>query len=248
MAYQLVTGSGQTPAMINCMKPWKGKALKMNPRITLASSAIFTLFIFISGCTFFEAPVQLDDLATAEPTSPPVPTSSTTPRQVVPSNPVAASTNASNTIFTIGLLEDLPDDAVNIAVVHFSVRGSNRDTERDVAMCRAMLETIPPTRIDQIPPSPGTIVLWPVSNSNTGSTCLEMLTNYDPVDISNETARKVNDTVAGPFLLTRNNKLRKRMIFDMSYRSRQSIKNAIGEWQALLGSDPENWPAYRSSR
>ena len=115
-------------------------------------------------------------------------------------------------------------------------------------MCKALLETIPPTRIDQIPDLPGTVILWPVSSSNSGGTCIEMLTDYEPVDISNETAAKVNDSVAGPFLLTRNNTLRKRMIFDMSYRPRQSLKAAISEWQALLGSDPANWPPYRSSR
>lgn len=230
----------------------------------LLSSLLLAPVIGISGCTFFEEPLSdlgeitpgtppsSDSLPSSDPvtisTLPPPPSQTLPVGQPIPEIEEAPVTEGTGSFFSIASIADIPEDAQNIAVVHFSRTGGNRDTNRDLAMCKALLDQMSATPVSEIPANPTLVTLWPVSIGNTGDTCLEMITNYEPIDISNETAAKVNDSVSGPFLLTRNSALAKRMIFDFSYIPNQSLARGISEWQSLLGSDPANWPGYRSAR
>jgi len=248
----------------------------MRKSITWLCTLLLAPTVALTGCAFFEEPLNdLGDITPGPPpasdpqpssgpvtisTLPPPPTPATVPAQttapVTPGTTTLPKPIADNTPPTragtgswlsVASIDAIPEDAQNLAVVHFSRTGRDRDTNRDLAMCKAMLERLPVTPVANIPANPALLVLWPVS-SGSGDTCLEMMTNYEPIDISNETAVRVNNSVAGPFLLTRNSALGKRMIFDLSYIPEQSLARGISEWQSLLGSDPVNWPGYRSAR
>ena len=217
----------------------------------LAAIAITT----VSGCAFLNEPVQdLRDLTGSAPTSdaPPAPQPLQAPSEVVPPSPIQnlpaaptipASVSGSSYLI-VAPIESIPDTARNIAVVHFT----RKDTDRAVAMCKALTETLTLTDTSELPESALNVALWPVANDNAGANCIEMLTDYEPIDITIEAAKRVNEKSAGPFLLTQHRDSGKRMIYDMSFVSRAALKSAVGEWRSLMGSDPANWPPYRSAR
>ena len=115
-------------------------------------------------------------------------------------------------------------------------------------MCKALLERFPVTEPASVPANAANLIVWPVRNEAAGATCLEMLTDYEPIDISNETAEKVNSQSDGPFMLTRNTPLDKRMIYDLSFVRPKALSAAVGEWQLFMGSAASDWPAYRAAR
>lgn len=201
-----------------------------------------------AGCAFFEEPVsELRDLAPASPAStsnsPPAPAPQT--QVATPTAPTATIQSSPGTSYLIvAPIENLPDDAGNVAVVHFT----RKDTERALALCKALIENLQLTDVQDLPAQATNVALWPVANDNAGSNCIEMMTDYEPIDISVEAAKRVNDTAEGPFLLTQHMLTGKRMIYDMSFVSRNVLKTAMGEWKSLIGSEPANWPAYRRAR
>jgi hypothetical protein len=144
---------------------------------------------------------------------------------------------------TVASLIDIPEDATNLAFVHFT----QSDSDRALAMCQAM-QSVPVVPVENIPAGAATVLVWPVANTGVGSSCLEMISSYEALDISNATAERVNDSARGPFLLTRNSQQNKRLVYDLSFIDRGKFKSAVDEWRSLLGSDPQNWPAYRSAR
>jgi len=81
-----------------------------------------------------------------------------------------------------------------------------------------------------------------------GDSCVEMLSDYENIDISIETAEKVNDQSDGPFLLTRNTPADKRLIYDFSFLKARAIPSALGDWQSLVAGDAGSWPPYQSAR
>ena len=235
----------------------------------LASTSIL-LLVSLSACAFFNEPI--DGLgtpttsvpATGVPSSlPPPATTANVPAPVQPSVtqtataqqtervPAAsqsanASNSASGTYFTVATLFDIPENSNNISFVHLTSTGGS--TRRELAMCRALLERFPVTEPALVPANAANLIVWPVRNEATGGTCLEMLTDYEPIDISNETAEKVNSQADGPFMLTRNTPLDKRMIYDLSFVRPRALPAAVGEWQLFMGSAASDWPTYRAAR
>lgn len=219
----------------------------------LAFIAITTL----SSCAFLDEPVAdlrdltgstPTDIAPAAPQQLPAPSAVATPtpaptKKLPPAPSIPASQSGSSYLI-VAPIESIPETARNIAVVHFT----RKDTERAVAMCKALTETLTLTDPGELPVSALNVALWPVANDNAGGNCIEMLTDYEPIDITIEAAKRVNDKSEGPFLLTQHRDSGKRMIYDMSFVSRSALKSAVGEWRSLMGSDPANWPPYRSAK
>jgi len=239
-----------------------------------ARTWLLGLSVGLSGCAFFDQPV--DDLGTITPGAPPA--STAPPRlpgsgDVNPSaqpprlpnsvdssvQPPPLTAPSENTVssgalprlpgqgayLTVASLIDVPEDATNLAFVHFTQSG---DSERALAVCQATMKNLPLVPTENIPGGAETVLVWPVTNSGVGNSCLEMIANYEPLDISNATAKRVNDSSRGPFLLTRSSRGTKRLIYDLSYIDKNKFAGAIDEWRSLLGSDPANWPEYRSAR
>lgn len=144
---------------------------------------------------------------------------------------------------TVAGLIDIPEDATNLAFVHFT----QTDSDRALAMCQAA-QSLPVVPVENIPAGAATVLVWPVANTGVGSSCLEMISSYEALDISNATAERVNNSARGPFLLTRNGLQNKRLVYDLSFINPGKFNSAVDEWRSLLGSDPQNWPAYRSAR
>lgn len=206
----------------------------------LISIAGATIAIFqISGCAFFSEPLN-DPLNNLPPPG-------TIERQSSQQSPAVTENSEANVISTflmIAPIEDIPESAGNVAVIHFT----HDNTDRALGLCKALTQNLQITDAGDLPATATNVVMWPVANDNAGATCLEMLTDYEPIDISVEASKRVNESAEGPFLLTQNMPTGKRMIFDMSYVSASSLKSAVGEWQTLMGSASDDWPPYRSAR
>lgn len=219
------------------------------------SSLIGIVLLLSAGCTFFEQPVtDLRDLTLSaptnessnQPTAPaptPAPLVTPTPAATTaPTAPVIAP--AGSSFLIVAPIENLPEAASNVAVVHFT----RKDTERALALCKVLIQNLQIIDVQELPQTPTNVALWPVANDNAGGNCIEMLTDYEPIDITVEAAKKVNDSSEGPFLLTQHMNSGKRMIYDMSFVTRGALNAAVGEWKSLMGSDAANWPAYRRAR
>ncbi len=214
----------------------------------LIASVTMSAFI-TTGCAFFDVPV--DDLA-APGAVPAIPGQSTEPSATQASEPAlpaqipakVATAAAAGSYLIVAPIEDIPENAGNVTVVHFT----RDDTDRALALCKALTANLQILEVQDLPASPTTVAMWPVANDNAGASCIEMLTDYTPIDISENAAKRVNNSVEGPFLLTQQMATGKRMIYDMSFVSQAAIRSAVGEWQSLMGSDPDNWPAYRRAR
>ncbi len=234
-----------------------------------------TLSLGLGGCAFFDQP--LTDLGPITPGAPPSTTApprlpdsgdvngTTLPPRLPNSDNTATgqppllnapaensgSTGALQTLpgrgayLTVSSLIDIPEDATNLAFVHFTQTG---DSKRALAVCQATMKNLPLVPVENIPAGANTILVWPVTNTGVGNSCLEMISNYEALDVSNATAERVNDSSRGPFLLTRNSGQRKRLIYDLSFIDPNKFAGAIDEWRSLLGSDPANWPEYRSAQ
>lgn len=211
-------------------------------------------FALSTGCTFFEEPVtDLRDLAPSAPAnegnnSQPVPTPSRVPTVTklppATSAPTTSSAASGSNYLVVTPIENLPENATNIAVVHFT----KKDTERALALCKVLIQNLQVVDIQELPTTVTTVALWPVANDNAGGSCIEMLTDYEPIDISVEAAKRVNESTEGPFLLSQHMNSGQRMIYDMSFISQSALNSAVGGWQSLMGSEPANWPAYRRAR
>lgn len=210
-----------------------------------------------ASCTFFETPV--DDIAS--PTTSPATTagqsasspsdsgqstSGQTAAGQAASAPATQQTISSNntSYLIVAPIENIPEDAGTIAVVHFT----RDNTERALALCKALTQSLQLTEVQDLPVNAGYVALWPVANDNAGGTCLEMLTDYEPIDITVEAAKRVNDTAEGPFLLTQHMESGKRMVYDMSYVTGNALDSAVGGWKSLVAGDSAGWPDYRSAR
>jgi hypothetical protein len=242
-----------------------------NPLSGLAKVCLIGLTAGLSGCAFFDQPV--DDLGTITPGAPPssstlpppLPDSGNAPPRLPnstdagsasppPLTPPGDNANATGTLptlpgqsayLTVASLIDIPEDATNLAFIHFT---QNQDSARALAVCQAAMNNLPLVSLENIPAGADTVMVWPVNNSEVGGSCLEMIANYEALDISNATAERVNDTARGPFVLTRNTRQGNRLIYDLSFIDRNKFSGAIDEWRSLLGSDPANWPEYRPAR
>ena len=146
---------------------------------------------------------------------------------------------------TVASLIDIPEGATNLAFIHFT---QSEDSARALAVCQATMKNLPFVAVEDIPANANTVLVWPVNNSDVGNSCLEMIANYEALDISNATAKRVSDSSRGPFLLTRNSQQSKRLIYDLSFIGRNKFAGAIDEWRSLLGSAAADWPECRSAR
>ncbi len=214
--------------------------------------AVLGLAIAVTSCAFFEEP--LDDLSVNVPsnrTPASLPTLDNTGTEPAPSQspttiPAAstASGNPSGIYFTVATLFDIPESAATMSFVHFT----DRDQRREQAICEALLEQHSATSASEVPADAPNLIVWPVSTEGTTADCASMLDDYEPIDISNKTAERVNNDAEGPFILSRNSATGKRLIYDLSSVSRRSIKNTVDSWQALVGRDSASWPEYEKAR
>ncbi len=217
-------------------------------------------FLAVTGCTFFDEP--LDEFSTApglpapgSNTTAPLPEVSSANTDSAPKadqTPTADTStlegNAEGTYFTVVTLFDMPENANNISFVHFTSSPTNRDTRRELGLCKALLETYPVTKPADVPANAEHLIVWPVRSETSGANCIEMLTDYEPIDISNETARKIKNNADGPFMLSRNTPSKKRLIYDLSFVRPKALSKALGEWQLVINNTPQDWPAYQSAR
>jgi len=236
-----------------------------------ANVCLIGLSFGLGGCAFFNSPV--DDLGPISPGAPP-PLSTSLPPQLPDSDTRTSSAPNSEILqplpqsvpettavtgaqtstlptlpgqayLTVASLIDIPEDATNLAFIHFTQSNS---ATRTLAVCQAAMKNLPLVPVENIPSGAETVLVWPVTNSDSGTSCLEMISNYEALDISNATAERVNSSSRGPYLLTRNSRQNKRLIYDLSFITASKFATAIDEWRSLLGSDATNWPEYRSAR
>jgi len=232
---------------------------------------VLVLSLALSACAFFEEPVDgLGSVVLPGPSEPAAPVSSV-PVSSLPSVPVSsipsgstslppapsvesspapqlpasapAATSSSGTYFAVATLFDVPESAQNLSFIHFT----DRNPRRERAACRALLEQYAPTAMADVPANASNLIVWPVSGT-VGSTCDEMLSSYEAIDISNKTAENVSSDAAGPFMLSRNNGTDRRLIFDLSEVNNRSLGAALSEWQTLIDGPTASWPIYRSAR
>jgi len=216
--------------------------------------------ITLNACAFFEEP--LDDLSLSSPAS------SSTERAPSPSNnktknpsdsnkqsatapratrlpAVSESSNPSGkTYFTAVSLFDMPEDAANVSFVHFT----SRNTRRELALCEELTEKFSVTKAANIPANAPGLIIWPVRNNSKGTSCSEMLSDYEAIDISNQTAEKVKDNASGPFMLSRNTASGNRLIYDFSSVRPNGLASALTSWHTLLSDSADKWPPYQSAR
>lgn len=220
----------------------------MNLKIT-----VLALSCTLGACAFFDEPV--DDLTPFLAGTPEEEVSDNPPPPPVPKTPVRdtesakpATTNPTATTsgtsyFTAVTLFDIPKNAQNISFVHFS----KRSKRREMAMCEALSKTYTVTNASEIPENAANLIVWPVASNDSVSSCNNMLADYEPIDISNKTAEKVNDKASGPFMLSRNYAADKRLIYDLSSVSPGDMEAAVTGWQDVLGNAAD-WPAYLSAK
>jgi len=170
--------------------------------------------------------------------APPLPTAGQT--AATPNRTSAAS---EGTFLTVVTIFDIPDSARNLSVVHFT----DRNPRREQAICRALVEKFPPVAPADVPANTSNLIVWPVS-ALSGASCRDMVASYEPIDISNKAAERVNGEAAGPFLLSRNTSSDRRLIYDLSTVSNRSMDSGIVEWQSIVDTPPASWPPYTSAR
>lgn len=218
---------------------------------------IVAISLPLSACAFFDEP--LNDTDGAVPANIPVvsgpPPSSSLPAPPPPSQPLALPNNQpvqpagtpSPVYFTVTTFDELPDNVSKMAFVHLTNLGASRDTTRELAVCKSVTSKYPVTPASQVP-ADATLLVWPVRDSGGSDICLEMLTRYDPVDIRQATAARVNELAAGPFLLARGPAQDQRMIYDMSNVPADRLPGAFDNWARTFSAPPASWPAYRFAR
>lgn len=206
------------------------------------------------GCTFFEQPV--DDLRVLAPSLPTneettqQPVATLTPIKTNPTTaapPATAPNNtatASGSYLVVAPIESLPEQASNVAVVHFT----KKDTKRALELCKALFQQLEIIDIQELPAQAANVVLWPVANDNAGGSCIEMLTDYEPIDITVDASKRINESADGPFLLTQHMPTGQRMIYDMSFLANSALDTAARKWKSLLSDNPADWPPYRRAR
>ena len=155
-----------------------------------------------------------------------------------------AEAPASPSYLIVAPIESFPRDAQNIAVVHLT----DRSTRRELALCKALMANMPAIEVQELPAKPLTVVVWPVPNDNAGANCIEMIADYEPIELTPEAEKRISSDAAGPFLLTRNLPTDKRMTYDTSFMSNSALSATVSQWITLLGSSPDNWPPYRRAR
>lgn len=201
-----------------------------------------TLICGVSACTFFDEP--LDDLTTI---TQPAPEDTTTERLPPPPPPVklptldsqqAVASSADGTYLTVSSIFDVPEDASNLAFVHFT----DRDKRREAELCKSLLDTYPVTAPAQVPANAATVIVWPIVEGSTPDNCSAMVKSHEPLDISSATAEIVQSSAKGPFMLTRNSAQQKQLIYDFSSVGSSDLSGALNEWRGVLGGDPQSWP------
>lgn len=181
----------------------------------------------------------------ATPAVQPAPQSQPAPAAVPTPAPAPSTQMArSPSYLIVAPIENFPRDAQNIAVVHLT----ERNTQRELALCKALMDNMPTVDALDLPPNPLTVVVWPVPNDNAGANCLEMIADFDGIEVTPEAAKRINEDTAGPFLLTRNLPSSKRMIYDTSFIANRALGSTVNKWLSLLGSSPADWPEYRRAR
>jgi hypothetical protein len=215
--------------------------------------AALTAGCFATGCAFFDEPMS--DSGVLIPSSEPAvestvatpasdPLQTTTDSAATDNRRTTSQAAASASYLVVAPIDRFPRDAQNIAVVHLTQRA----TRRDVSLCKALMDNIPTVDVGELPPNPLTVVVWPVPNDNAGANCIEMISDYEPIEITPEAAQRITDDSTGPYLLTRNLPSGKRMIFDISFMPNSAMSATINQWLSLLGSSPADWPEYRRAR
>jgi len=216
--------------------------------------SVLVLSCALSACAFFEEPVE--DLGSvlasapddAVPAAAPLPSNTQPPPLPAAGGQTAATPNrtsaaSAGTFLTVVTIFDIPDSARNLSVVHFT----DRNPRREQAICRALVEKFPPVAPADVPANTSNLIVWPVS-ALTGSSCRDMVASYEPIDISNRAAERVNSESTGPFLLSRNTSSDRRLIYDLSSLSNRALANGIVDWQAIVSTPPASWPPYTSAR
>ncbi len=211
--------------------------------------------IFATGCAFFDEP--LPDTGIDVPSGLPAETSAQTEPLPAPSATTEAQTSASTattrtttaatpggSYLVVAPIESFPQDASNIAVVHLT----NRSSDRDLAICKALMQNFTTVDVQDVPASPLTVTVWPVPNDNAGANCIEMITEYEAIGLTADAEARISESDKGPFMLTRHLPSGKRMIYDLSFKTNSALSSAVNQWITLLGSDPGNWPDYRRAR
>ena len=215
---------------------------------------VMALASVATGCAFFDEPVSDDGLLI--PGSQPVTT--TRPTEPATSTPAAEQSDTagnattapqpqpatSQSYLVVAPIDNFPRDAQNIAVVHLT----KRNTRRELALCKALMQNMPATEVQELPANPLTVVVWPVPNDNAGTNCIEMISDYEGIELTPEAARRIDKNSDGPYLLTRNLPSNNRMVFDISFMSNNALPATLNQWISLLGSNPADWPEYRRAR
>lgn len=216
---------------------------------------ILTMAYFATGCAFFDEPVSDDtngelipsDVSTID-TPPeaapgaPAPESGNT--ESISSSTVNQETEKSASYLVVAPIDGFPRGAQNVAVVHLT----ERRTSRELSLCKALMQNMPTVNVEDLPPDPLTVVVWPVPNDNAGANCIEMISDFEPIEITTAAEGRIDEKAAGPFLLTRNLPSGKRMVFDVSFMSNSALSSTVNQWLSLLGSSPADWPEYRRAR
>ncbi len=210
-----------------------------------------------TGCAFFDEPLSDPGIVVPsgipadtqaeplpQPTPPPASAESTTTPAPQPVAKESAPVSSSGNYLIVAPIEQFPQDASNIAVVHLTNRSSNRD----LAICKALMENFTTVDVEDVPAQPLTVTVWPVPNDNAGANCIEMITEYEAIDITAQAEQRIGESDKGPYLLTRHLPTDKRMIYDFSFKTNSALSSAVNQWVTLLGSSPADWPEYRRAQ
>ena len=253
--YQPVTGhlpNSYTETLVYCCNDIP-ELLNMTLRCILAGIAVS---IFATGCAFFDEPmsdtgIDVPSGLPAEapaPTEPlPAPTATTDAQTSTTTTTTARQTTTAasgGNYLVVAPIESFPQDATNIAVLHLTSRSS----DRDLAICKALMQNFTTIDVQDVPAEPLTVTVWPVPNDNAGANCIEMITEYEAIGLTADAEQRIGESDKGPFMLTRHLPTGKRMIYDLSFKTNSSLSSAVNQWITLLGSDPTNWPDYRRAR
>jgi len=211
----------------------------MKSTIIIAAALIWGL----TACAFFDEP--LDDLTAI---TLPAPEDTTSARLPPPPPPPAklptldsqqgVAVSVDGTYFTVSSIFEVPEDASNLAFVHFTDRNKRREAE----LCKSLLDTYPITEPAQIPANAATVIVWPIVEGSAPDNCTAMVKSHEPLDISSATAEIVRSSAKGPFMLTRNAGQQKQMIYDLSLVGSNNLGNSLNEWREVLDGDPQSWP------
>ena len=173
--------------------------------------------------------------APVAPAPPPLPSPSR-------SRETTTAINAEGTYFMVSTIFEIPDNVPDLSFVHFT----NRSNRREKALCEAMLNAYSITPAANIPTSARSLIIWPIVEGTTANNCNEMLEAHEPLDLSRDTAQSVS--AKGPYILSRNSPQQKQMIYNLSSVSTGDLADALTEWQQVLGSGGQNWPALVRAR